>query len=263
MSTVFYSDSKHRSFGSANDFGWNLRETHRCHDLATVRCEQVRLVNSLRTVEEDNRFIYIKADDKIHVAVLDLGFFSGVQLAAHLTVRLDFLNINAAYVAESNSLVLNRATPFEILTDAQLLNIEEWVTPLTTREAPCSFNDVLRNPSGIVRGTTTDRGRSSSSTSRGSTLSTSHAASSSASDATDLATVRTTSWQGSTSTAASAQYLPVACRRTSIYTSAITRCRPYTLVSPMRTSDSSRSTTTRSPSSSSSRKNFFLALCKK
>ena len=103
---VLYIDSRYRSSGSPSDFTWSLRHTLRGNDMTHLRCEQARIMNSTWTVEEDNRVIYFRGGPQgttISYIILELGFYTAEQLAAHLTQALSVMQGSAQYIGTSNS----------------------------------------------------------------------------------------------------------------------------------------------------------------
>ena len=155
MTEVFYIDARFRSSGSPSDFTWALRETMHCSDGSQVRADQVKLVNSLWTVEQQNRHIYFSfADGLLRQVVLELGFYDGNSMAAHLSQRLGSFGFNAQYVSTSNSLIINSVLPFRFWTDDQIANapVAGWAgfTSDTSPGTPMSFNDILKNPGGAI-----------------------------------------------------------------------------------------------------------------
>ena len=152
---TFYVDARFRASGSPSDFTWALRETMHCSDGSQVRADQVKLVNSLWTVEQENRYVYFSFADNVLVQVpLELGFYDGNSMAAHLSLHLGSFGFRAQYVPTSNSVVINNVLPFRFWTDDQIANapIARWTgfAPETSPGTPLSFNDILKNPGGAV-----------------------------------------------------------------------------------------------------------------
>ena len=162
MAEVIYVDSRHRASGTPSDFAITLRETVRGTDLSTVRVDSVRLVNSLWTITAQNRFVYVRWEDDEypHAHWLEVGYHDAVGLCAHLDRQLQKpgCKITAEYIAWSNSMRLTSDKPFEIWTDEQLAAIPGPVWQAlgypqgTSPTSPHSFNDVLRNPGGSLKG---------------------------------------------------------------------------------------------------------------
>jgi hypothetical protein len=146
---IVWIDSRARVSGTPENFCSQLLNGLRGTDVSAVRVDQVRLTNSFRTVELSNCHVYVKIDGVMRYAVLELGFFSATELAAHLSLRT---GLNWEYISWSNSLRCSRETgQFHIMTDAELAMESPWTGPAgTTASQPRSFNDVLRNPHGAV-----------------------------------------------------------------------------------------------------------------
>ena len=94
-------DSRARVSGTPENFCSQLLNGLRGTDASAVRVDQVRLTNSFRTVELSNRHVYVKVGGVMRYAVLELGFFSATELAAHLSLRT---GLNWEYISWSNSL---------------------------------------------------------------------------------------------------------------------------------------------------------------
>ena len=146
---IVWIDSRARVSGTPENFCSQLLNGLRGTDVSAVRVDQVRLTNSFRTVENSNRHVYVKVNGVMRYAVLELGFFSATELAAHLSLRT---GLNWEYISWSNSLRCSRETgQFHIMTDAELAMESPWTGPAgTTASQLRSFNDVLRNPHGAV-----------------------------------------------------------------------------------------------------------------
>ncbi len=153
---VVYVDSRNRDSGSPSDFTWTLRDQIRGHEMMHVQCRQLRLVNSLWTVEQDNCMIYFQtgsASEPLIAVRLELGFYSAIELAQHLAQRLSPFGISVDYISTSNSLRLHHGTFLKIWSDAEIAAVAkaDWTGPeFTSPTTPYSFNDVLANPWGAI-----------------------------------------------------------------------------------------------------------------
>jgi hypothetical protein len=117
-------------------------------DVSSVRVDKVRLTNSFRTVENSNRYLYIRMQGAVLPVALELGFHSAPELAQHISLRT---GLNCEYISWSNSLRMTSDFNFHLMTDAELAELSPWPNPEgTSPSQPCSFNDVLRNPHGAV-----------------------------------------------------------------------------------------------------------------
>ncbi len=86
---------------------------------ARLRIDNVRLVNSFRTVGPSNYVIYVREGGSVRACVLDLGWYSALDLGPKIASALG-RGYNVTYDAPNNSLTISRSSSFSILTDAQL-----------------------------------------------------------------------------------------------------------------------------------------------
>ena len=154
METVFvYIDSRDgEPGGTASSFNIQLPEPISFYSESTrLRIDNVRLVNSFRTVGPSNYVIYVLEDESVRACVLDLGWFSALDVGPKIASALGG-RYHVVYDEDNNSLTISHPDDFSILTDAQLAVLGgTWPGPPGTgRYTPCSFNNILQNPGGIV-----------------------------------------------------------------------------------------------------------------
>ncbi len=153
METVFaYIDSRDAEpGGTASNFSVQLPEPLQFYsDTTRLRVDNVRLVNSFRTVGPTNCYIYVQEGDSVRCCTLDLGWHNALDLGPVIASALGGA-YNVLYDGRNNSLIISRPTDFSILTDAQCRTVGSWPGPPGTSQAsPRSFNNILQNPGGIV-----------------------------------------------------------------------------------------------------------------
>ncbi len=121
------------------------------NDATRLRIDNVRLVNSFRTIGPTNYVIYVLEDDTVRPCILDFGWFSALDVGPKIASALGG-RYHVTYDEDNNSLTISHPDDFTILTDAQLAVLPgAWPGPPGThRYAPCSFNNILQNPGGVV-----------------------------------------------------------------------------------------------------------------
>ena len=137
---ILYIDSKYRVAGTISDFTWGLRETLKSGDTTHVRVEQFKLVNSLWTVEQENRYIYFNLEGKPLEAVPhEWGFFSGTDIASHLTARLGDYGFEIVYCLYLTRLKsqMTKAFTSGLIKNLLLCLQASGYTSLMARARPC------------------------------------------------------------------------------------------------------------------------------
>ena len=150
---IIYVDSQYKLAGTPSSFKWHLQENVTLTEFSHCRVDQIRLVNSFRTIDVDNCYIYWDYGTGMVYSRLEVGTYSGQELADHIQT---VMGITATFIPTSNSLRLeNTDRPLKIYTDAELAAMTPWTGPVgTTAAEPLSCNALLRNPGGVL---TTDK----------------------------------------------------------------------------------------------------------
>jgi hypothetical protein len=148
---IIYVDSQYKLAGTPSSFKWHLQENVTLTEFSNCRVDQIRLVNSFRTIDQDNCFIYWSVGLGMISSQLEVGTYSGQELAEHIQAVMGDA-ITTIFLPNSNSLRIQASTSvLKIYTDAELAAINPWIGPAgTTAAAPRSCNGLLRNPSGVL-----------------------------------------------------------------------------------------------------------------
>jgi hypothetical protein len=126
---LIYVDSKFRSSGSTTDFKVALRETIHVADGSLMRVDQIRFPVEFYTVSARNKYVYlINWTNGLCMIPLELGNFSGYELAAHLRQRCTDTtggggSWQAAYNASTGSMTITSVDTVTWLTDAQVRSL--------------------------------------------------------------------------------------------------------------------------------------------
>ena len=148
---VIYVDSHYKLGGTPSAFKWQLQENVTLTEFSNCRVDQIRLVNSFRTIDEDNCFIYWSVGLGMVTSQLEVGTYSGQDLADHIQTVMGG-TISTTFLPNSNSLRIEASTSvLKIYTNAELVANQPWAGPEgTSAAAPRSCNGLLRNPRGIL-----------------------------------------------------------------------------------------------------------------
>ena len=151
--TVFvYVDSREAEPGGVtNSFQIQLPEPIVFHSEHTrLRVDNVRLVNSFRTVSPSNCNIYVQEGSSVRCCTLDFGWYSALTVGAKIASALGS-PYHIDYNEANNTLTISKPSDFVILSDSQLLHLSVWPGPSgTNRSNPCSFNNILQNGTGAI-----------------------------------------------------------------------------------------------------------------
>jgi hypothetical protein len=152
MAHCIFVDSRDRASGTASNFTLTLRESLRMDRYTRLRIDQVRVVNTFRLVNEDNRYLYVlEANGRVRVVTAEIGNYTGASLAANLQNWL-----GSGYVVEyftgTNSLRISAGFAFQVLTDEDLLAAPATFPAGASGSTPKSLNLVLGNPFGSTVG---------------------------------------------------------------------------------------------------------------
>ena len=80
---IIYVDSQYKLAGTPSSFRWHLQENVTLTEFSHCRVDQIRLVNSFRTIDVDNCYIYWDYGTGMVYSRLEVGTYSGQELADH------------------------------------------------------------------------------------------------------------------------------------------------------------------------------------
>ena len=125
MTTVLYVDSRNRTSGSHSNFEIQLRESLSVND-ARFRVDKVTFYDSFYTIEETNRYLYVKNASGFQYFALPVQAYTGSRLAA--TIQ-SLTGKPCTYSDVTNSITFGMVGDEKIIDDFELAGFPQALFP--------------------------------------------------------------------------------------------------------------------------------------